>query len=55
MAERLKGIVLSKQRLILVRRYALQIAAQLPENIEQSLQILDATRELILGFLSKPR
>jgi hypothetical protein len=35
------------------RRHALTIAGQLPENIEDALLVLQATRELVDTFLSK--
>lgn len=35
------------------KRQALHIAAQLPENREAALAVLDYTRELIDGFLVK--
>jgi hypothetical protein len=36
------------------RRHAIQIAAALPEAIEDQLLVLDLARELVLGFLSGP-
>ena len=35
-----------------MRRQAMQIALQLPENVDEALQVLDFAREAILGFLS---
>ena len=35
-----------------MRRHAMQIALQLPENVDEALLVLDFAREAILGFLS---
>src|SRR3954471_22149447 len=37
------------------RRAALQIAAQLPEDIEEARAVLERTRDLLEGFLIPPR
>jgi hypothetical protein len=34
------------------RRHAIQIAAALPENVEDALIVLDLARELVKGFLA---
>lgn len=34
------------------RRQAVQVAAALPENVEDALIVLDLARELVAGFLS---
>lgn len=36
------------------RRHALQIAAQLPEDVEDALAVLDLARELVEKFLQVP-
>jgi hypothetical protein len=35
------------------RRHAIQIAAQLPEGIEDALMVLELTRELVETFLAQ--
>ena len=34
------------------RRHAIQIAAALPENVEDAVIVLDLARNLVLGFLA---
>ena len=36
------------------RRHAIQIAAQLPEDAEDALIVLECARELVEGFLARP-
>jgi hypothetical protein len=36
------------------RRHALQIAAQLPDNVEDALMVLELARSLVDGFLVRP-
>ena len=35
------------------RRHAIQIVAQLPEGIDDALEVLELARELVRGFLSE--
>ena len=35
------------------RRHAIQIVAQLPEGIDDALEVLELARELVKGFLSE--
>lgn len=37
------------------KRHAIQIASQLPENIEDALAVLDYVRELVTVFLNEDR
>jgi len=37
------------------RRAALQIAAQLPENPDAALRILELTKDLVKNWVAKPR
>ncbi len=37
------------------RRHAIQIAAQLPENPSDAVAVLEFARELVDGFLTKPK
>jgi hypothetical protein len=37
------------------RRHAIQIAAALPETVEDALIVLDLARELVEGFLAAPQ
>jgi hypothetical protein len=37
------------------RRHAVQIVAQLPDDPEDAMRVLDFARELVRGFLSPPR
>lgn len=34
------------------RRHAVQIAAQLPENLDDAIRVLDLTRQLVEAFLT---
>ncbi len=38
-----------------LRRQAIQIAAQLPENADDALQVLDLAKSLVSGFLKEPQ
>lgn len=35
------------------RRHAIQIVAQLPEGVDDALEVLELARELVKGFLSE--
>jgi hypothetical protein len=37
------------------RRHAIQIAAALPETVEDALMVLELARQLVEGFLAGPR
>lgn len=36
------------------RRHALQLASQLPDDLDDALAVVDLTRELLLEFLQRP-